>query len=191
MKYRINEIFYSIQGEGKYTGTPTVFIRFSGCNMNCPFCDTDHSAYKKMNANEITKEVLRLTERSPFINVTLTGGEPAMQADEHLVNTIKFEHHGLVTVETNGTLPCPKNIDWITVSPKGDTVAQCDELKILVDCEKGIFIPKVRPLWKSYQPIWYDDVRKTRDNVNLCIQMIQEDPSWKLSLQTHKLIGIR
>lgn len=85
MKYRINEIFYSLQGEGRNTGRATVFVRFSGCNLRCPFCDTDFKEYTEMTADEIL-ETIRPWKRCGF--VVLTGGEPSLQTDDDLVEAL-------------------------------------------------------------------------------------------------------
>ena len=110
---RINEIFYSLQGEGFYTGTPSLFIRLSGCNLQCPFCDTEHIPYTDMTEREIIEEA----EKCPAKHVVITGGEPSLQLTNSLVEGL----HGVgkyVAVETNGMHELPSNVDWITLSPK-------------------------------------------------------------------------
>ena len=120
--YRINEIFYSLQGEGFHSGTPAVFVRFSGCNLACPFCDTDFSAYEEMTARQIAERVEALLPeetlslRSPII--VLTGGEPALQVDRELLIGLHTLLSLPIHIETNGTLPLPEEIDWVTCSPK-------------------------------------------------------------------------
>ena len=109
--YRVNEIFYSLQGEGYWTGTPMVFLRFSGCNLKCPFCDTDHSSYQEMSAGEIVAEMLQAG--GDCRRACVTGGEPSLQLDKALVEALHgagFEVH----VETNGTRPLPAGVDWVT-----------------------------------------------------------------------------
>ena len=102
--YRVNEIFFSLQGEGFWTGTPMVFVRLSGCNLKCPFCDTDHSAFQEMTAGEIVKEAM--AAGNTCRRICLTGGEPSLQADEALLKA--FHEAGYtVHMETNGTLPVP------------------------------------------------------------------------------------
>ena len=115
--YRVNEIFLSLQGEGFWTGTPMVFLRFSGCNLRCPFCDTDHSGYREMSAEEIVTEILQTG--GDCRRVCVTGGEPSLQLDEALVEAL--HHAGFqVHVETNGTRVLPGGVDWVTLSPKTD-----------------------------------------------------------------------
>ena len=110
---KINEIFYSLQGEGYHTGTPAVFIRFSGCNLKCPFCDTQHEDGILMSDEDIVTEV----SRYPAATVILTGGEPSLWIDREFVDCL-HQAGKYVCIETNGTHPLPDNIDWVTCSPK-------------------------------------------------------------------------
>ncbi|MBR4506739.1 MAG: 7-carboxy-7-deazaguanine synthase QueE, partial [Bacteroidales bacterium] len=109
----INEIFYSLQGEGYYSGTPAVFVRLSGCNLQCPFCDTQHGAGTEMSEEEIVDAV----KCYPARHVVITGGEPSLQLTESLVDILHAAGK-YMAVETNGTRPLPANVDWITLSPK-------------------------------------------------------------------------
>lgn len=111
---KINEIFYSLQGEGRHTGVPSVFVRFSGCNLRCPFCDTRHEEGRMMSDAEIFAEVARY----PGEWVILTGGEPGLWIDEEFVTSLKKATGKRVAIETNGTRPLPSSIDWVCVSPK-------------------------------------------------------------------------
>ncbi len=181
--YRVNEIFYSLQGEGYFTGTPAVFVRLSGCNRACAFCDTDFAAFSEMSAGEIVAEV----DKFPCTHVVITGGEPTMQLDDALVAALK-EHGRYLQIETNGTLPVPAGVDWVTCSPKEPPygIDRIDELKIVYqgqDVEATascLPTPKVRCL----QPC---SGLNTADT----IAYILSHPWWRLSLQTHKLIDIR
>lgn len=110
---RINEIFYSLQGEGYHTGIPAVFVRFSGCNLRCPFCDTQHEEGTLMSDEDIVMEVAKYSTQV----VILTGGEPGLWIDEKLVDALHHEGK-YVCIETNGTCLLPENIDWVTCSPK-------------------------------------------------------------------------
>ncbi len=133
--YRINEIFYSLQGEGRNTGRAAVFIRFSGCNLRCSFCDTDFSSYTEMSGDDIL-EAIRPWKHCGF--VVLTGGEPSLQVDDALVDALHREGFCLA-METNGTHAVPEGIDWVTVSPKvapadfskGERPQRMDELKVI------------------------------------------------------------
>ena len=189
--YRINEIFYSLQGEGFWTGTPIVFLRFSGCNLKCPFCDTDHSGYREMTAEEIVAEVSRLGGQCG--RVCVTGGEPSLQLDESLVEAL----HGAgfkIHVETNGTRVLPEGVDWVTVSPKVDVeglkgdgtvvLEKADEVKVVylgADVEKWAAFPAK---WHFMQPCSCANTAET-------VEYIQAHPRWRLSLQTHKYLEIR
>ena len=112
--YRINEIFYSLQGEGYYTGTPAVFLRMSGCNLKCGFCDTSHESHTVMTIDEIIDAVTDFPAR----HIVITGGEPTLQLDAALTTRLKEEGF-YIQIETNGTHPVAPAVDWVTVSPKG------------------------------------------------------------------------
>lgn len=180
--YRINEIFESLQGEGYYTGTPAVFLRFSGCNRACTFCDTDFADFTEMSAEEIAGACAAFRPR----HLVVTGGEPLMQLDSGLLRLLKG-HGFYVQVETNGSLPVPPEVDWVTCSPKEApwNINRVDELKVVfqgndVEYLAGLFDTPVRFL----QPC-------SGANTEQTIQYILEHPRWRLSLQTHKLLNIR
>ena len=187
--YRVNEIFYSLQGEGYWTGTPMVFVRLCGCNLACPFCDTDHRDGTLMSAEEIVDEV-----RSHACGrICLTGGEPSLQAERSLVEAFHLAGYR-VHVETNGTRPLPEGIDWITLSPKDAPVVleRADEVKLVyTGDESGI------PRWLDFpgahflQPCDTGDAELNRSLTGRCIDYIKKNPEWRLSLQTHKLLDIR
>lgn len=182
MSYHVNEIFYSLQGEGFYTGTPCVFLRFSGCNRACPFCDTDFAAYTTMSADEILEAVCRYPSR----RVVCTGGEPLLQLDDCLID--RLHNAGfIIAVETNGSLPVPSGVDWVTCSPKPQHLAidRIDELKILFDGSDPENIREILPPAKHLflQPV-------SCSNTAEVVEYILLHPHWRLSLQTHKLIDI-
>ncbi|MDD7706751.1 MAG: 7-carboxy-7-deazaguanine synthase QueE, partial [Bacteroidales bacterium] len=138
--YRVNEIFYSLQGEGFHTGRAAVFVRFSGCNLHCDFCDTDFAAAEELTLEQIVKRADALcrqaTER-PM--VVLTGGEPTLQADEPLVGALHEAGFNFVAMESNGTHHPPRNLDWLTVSPKCQPVVErCDEVKYVFRSERSL-----------------------------------------------------
>ena len=196
MKYRVNEIFYSLQGEGRNTGRAAVFIRFSGCNLRCSFCDTDFSSYTEMSSDDIL-EAIRPWKHCGF--VVLTGGEPSLQVDDALVDALHREGFCLA-METNGTHAVPEGIDWVTVSPKighvkqaADVIVQrADELKVIFDETVNPSTLHLPPSTFHYlQPCDTGDKERNREIIQQCVEYIKEHPEWRLSLQTHKLIDIR
>ena len=187
-RYRVNEIFYSLQGEGYNTGRAAVFVRLSGCNLRCPFCDTDFSSYRELTAQDIRTEVLRLAPSAPL--VILTGGEPTLQADEALVNELQQAGYQ-VAMESNGTHEAPKNLNWLTVSPKcKPAVSRCNELKCLFDETGRVEDYGVEANHYYLQPCDVGDAERNRAIVERCVEYIKQHPRWQLSLQMHKLICI-
>lgn len=189
---RINEIFYSLQGEGHFTGTPAVFVRLSGCNMKCPFCDTEHEEHTEMSEEEIVREVTR----HPATHVVITGGEPTMQLNRRLTDMLHAEGK-FIQMETNGTLPVPEGcrIDWITCSPKRTHVSlsHVDELKVVLqhpgqDME---CFNKMEATVYSLQPCDLKDEAENARNLKAAIDYCLSNPKWRLSLQTHKMINVR
>ncbi len=184
---RVNDIFYSLQGEGRNTGRAAVFVRFAGCNLKCPFCDTDFDDFTEMNDAAILREV----GQWPACFVVLTGGEPSLQADGALVELL--HRHGYeVAMETNGTHEPPPGIDWITCSPKGKVViSRCDELKCIFT-GSGFSAPDtIQARYRYLQPCDTGDARRNADIVAQCVEYIKSHPEWRLSLQTHKLAGFK
>ncbi len=191
--YRVNDIFYSLQGEGHNTGRAAVFVRFSGCNLRCPFCDTDFSRFDSMTAEEIVGRMKSLTPKSgvkPM--VVLTGGEPTLQVDSALIDAIHDAGFQMVAMESNGTNEPPANLDWLTVSPKERvTVKRCDELKVLYDGKNEPNDHGVSADYLYLQPLDSGDAKENASIMNSCVDYITKHPQWRLSLQTHKLIGIK
>ena len=206
--FRVNEIFYSLQGEGHNTGRAAVFVRFAGCNLRCPFCDTDFSDYREMSADDVIREISAFPARF----VVLTGGEPSLQVTAQFVDQL-HEAGFEVAIETNGTRPVPENIDWVTVSPKvkthprppyegesnvslGDWQRQPDEIKVIFDgkTDPDVFLP---PRHNNDSPFLYlqpcdvGDPLKNNAIVEACVEYIKLHPQWRLSLQTHKLVGFK
>lgn len=180
--YTVNEIFYSLQGEGYYTGTPAVFLRFAGCNRNCSFCDTDHSHGRAMSGEEIAAACAEFPSR----HLVATGGEPLLQLDSDLLRLLKAEGF-YVQIETNGSLPVPPEVDWVTCSPKDAPweINRVDELKIVY---QGQDVEETAQFFDTphrfLQPCSGQNTAET-------IDYILSHPRWRLSLQTHKLIGIQ
>lgn len=210
MSYQVKEIFYTLQGEGFNVGKPAVFCRFSGCNLwsgrevdrsaaVCQFCDTDFAGTngngggKFSSAKELAEAIEAAwgNQNRDYKFVVLTGGEPLLQVDQNLIDML-HEKLFKVAVETNGTIEAPAGIDWICVSPKaGSEVIQKsgNELKVvlpqlmdLVALEEWAFDHYfVQPMDGEYR----------LENMNTAISWCLVNPKWKLSIQTHKIIGIK
>lgn len=193
--YHICEIFESLQGEGLHTGMAALFVRFSGCNLRCSFCDTDFFERESLTLDAL---VARVAE-SKVKSVILTGGEPAMQVDAALVEAL----HGIgktVHVETNGTLPLPETIDWVTCSPKTTDIsrlkiARVDELKVVYEAQDmtayDAMIARFRPQSLRLQPCDTGNRDKNALLTREAVEYVLNHPEWRLSLQTHKLINIQ
>ena len=190
--YRIKEIFYTLQGEGYYAGEPAVFVRFSGCNLSCPWCDTDHLKGQEMSAKEIVKAVLSLwkeKDSTPF--VVLTGGEPSLQVDKTLLKELAA-HACYIAIETNGTRELPEGIDWITCSPKRNSFLHqhfADEVKVVYEdtYDPNLWRKEIHSEHWFLQPL-HDG---TNTNVEQVINYILTHPTWRLSVQLHKLLGFK
>lgn len=178
---KINEIFYSLQGEGFHTGTPAVFVRFSGCNLKCEFCDTRHEEGALMS----DEEILAAIRRYPCRMVILTGGEPSLWINEALIDRL-HEAGYYVAVETNGTHPLPAAIDWVTCSPKQGVpvvLTRIDEVKVVFT---GQEVETYRQLPARHYFLQPCSGRNTAE----VVAYLLAHPTWRLSLQTHKLIDI-
>lgn len=191
--YKVNEIFYSLQGEGYHTGHAAVFIRFSGCNLSCSFCDTDFSVYHELSASEITAQAKSLCPNDPVPPmIVLTGGEPTLQVDAELIEALHVAGFPLVAMESNGTHRPPENLDWLCVSPKCKTeVKHCDELKLIFDGSGRINTYGITADHYYLQPCDTGDGQRNAAIVEECVEYIKRHPAWQLSLQTHKLVGFK
>lgn len=189
--YKVKEIFFTLQGEGYHSGEPAVFIRFSGCNLACPWCDTDHLKGKEMTMQDIIVAIKSLWPGNSAPFVILTGGEPSLQIDAELIKALN-SLEAYIAIETNGTRDIPAGIDWVTCSPKPGSVLRlhhANEVKIIYD---GIVNPE---LWRKeiraehwlLQPL-HDGIHSNVDDV---IAYILIHPEWCMSVQLHKLIGFR
>lgn len=197
---KINEIFYSLQGEGHHTGYPSVFIRFSGCNLQCPFCDTRHNDGVAMTDTDIVHAVNLY--KADW--VVLTGGEPTLWIDADFIRLLHQATGKKIAIETNGTHPIPDGIDWVTVSPKtgmadmiGDAVInvdRADEIKVVdigQDLEDYFSLPCRGEKTLMYlQPCYVSDPRKRESNTLRTVRRVLQDPRWTLSLQIHRYLGI-
>lgn len=192
MKLIVNEIFYSLQGEGGRQGEASIFIRLTKCNLACDFCDTDFETGEEMTMPQLLDRIAQY----PCKWIIWTGGEPTLQLkDEHLKF---FAGHGYKqAIETNGTRPVPSLLDYIACSPKGNyeklksIIPFAHEIRIPV--KKGDAIPDTTmlPAATNYflSPV-FDGDRLNMENIAYCVDFIKNNPQWKLSLQIHKLIHI-
>lgn len=193
MKLPVNEIFYSLQGEGMHTGTAAVFVRLSGCNLRCGFCDTDHSESTLMSVEDIVGEVTRHAARV----VIVTGGEPSLFDLTELTDALHRAGRR-VHVETNGTRPIKGEVDWITCSPKSDAspayyvdesiLSRADEVKIVYTGQSVELLESIAARFATgnrfLQPCSGENVKET-------VEVILGRPEWRLSLQTHRMIEIK
>lgn len=195
--YPINEIFYSLQGEGFHTGTPAVFVRFSGCNLRCAFCDTQHQDGTLMSLEEIIAEIMKYPMASM---VVLTGGEPSLFIDEDFVAAIKAKSGKFIAIETNGTRALPANLDWVTLSPKttfqgGDLepciLKSCNELKVVYLGQNLSQYNGIDAGHRFLQPCYSDDESQRQANMLVCVEAVMNNPGWRLSLQVHRILNIR
>lgn len=193
--YKVNEIFYSLQGEGRWMGRPAVFVRMSGCNLKCPFCDTDFRGYREMSTDDILSKCLEEGGECRFI--VLTGGEPSLQVDEQLIATLHQAGYYL-SMETNGTHAIPEGIDWVTCSPKVDfteggelVVRKVDELKLIFDGEHEVSDHGIACTFRYLQPCDVGNDSRNYLILSECIKYIKAHPEWQLSVQMHKIVGIR
>lgn len=207
-RYKINEIFYSIQGEGFYTGMPAVFLRFSGCNRSCHFCDTKHEEGKELTAGEILINIAHVMCQWQIIPkvLILTGGEPMLQLDIPLILKLK-EIFLRIHIETNGTIEIPSEIKeylfWITVSPK-DTPEELkqktgNELKVVYQQEsiapwenfgfQHLFLSPCDPVRHVVESS-YEEARQ--NEIASAIREVQKRGGlWRLSVQVQKLLKIK
>ena len=195
--YPIVEIFNSVQGEGHHTGTPSIFIRFGGCNLQCSWCDTDFSVWEKKTVSEIMKILSQWTTK----RVIFTGGEPAIQNLEPLSNELRANGYNMA-IETNGTVELKENIvDWICVSPKDMLYPEFsikqqkgDELKVVYTGQDLSMYDNLKENFDNWylQPC-YDESKDAGTNgktFHETFEVVLNNPGWKLSLQTHKWMGV-
>lgn len=188
----IVEIFYSIQGEGNFSGTPCTFVRLHGCNLDCDFCDEPlhKGAYKSFTSQKIIEKI----SEYPSKYVVITGGEPSLNDINEFIDSLHAE--GLhISVETNGyKFENIKNADWITYSPKDlDSlhVEGFSEYKFVVgkqsDVDKITSIKNEKPIY--IQPINFKN-SVNKENTDFCIELVKKHPHMKLSVQLHKYLGV-
>jgi len=194
--YPIVEIFHSVQGEGFHTGIPHVFIRFGNCNLRCEWCDTDFLKFTDMEISEIVEKVLSYDCK----RVIFTGGEPTMQ-DLSSIGTI-LKNHGIhLSIETNGTIMVDSVIDWICVSPKdqlypNSTIKQRigDELKVVYCGQDLSMYDNLKNGFDHHfiQPCFMESesIEENGRSFQVVEELVKKNPGWRLSLQTHKWMGV-
>ncbi|MDL2241669.1 7-carboxy-7-deazaguanine synthase QueE [Bacteroidales bacterium OttesenSCG-928-L03] len=193
MNLKVNEIFYSLQGEGGRQGEASIFVRLTGCNLACDFCDTDFEEGTVMSRGEI----LTAIQAYPCRWIIWTGGEPSLQLTDEVLDFFRREGY-LQAIESNGTQALPTGLDYRVVSPKGNTDyarrinPEVEEIRLPV--VQGQTLPAIDslPTAKYYflSPVFTPRQEETQANIHYCVEQIKLNPHWRLSLQVHKLIGI-
>ncbi len=204
-KYKVKEIFATVQGEGFHTGTPAIFVRLTGCNYwngnpdkkaksLCEFCDTDFVGTDGTNGGSYTAlEIAKVCRRlAPNVTmIVLTGGEPTLQTDDALISTLKLYQY-YIAIETNGSGIIPKGVDWICISPKSIArlrTNKADELKVLYpsNTEPNVYAHFINAEHHYVQP---KDDEYFEQNVKDTLAYVLANTRWKLSTQTHKALNI-
>jgi len=202
MAYVVNDIFHTVQGEGANSGRSAVFVRFAACNLwsgreedrataICNFCDTDFRKGTKYSRAELVAKI-RSFEGPDLI--VFTGGEPALQLDQALVDELHRDHGYEVAIETNGTLPVPA-VQWTCVSPKAGTaiaVRRADELKLVFPQGPGLTPEDAMEAVDATQ-YWLSpmDGPDWAENVQAALDYVKRDARWRLNIQAHKFWGIK
>lgn len=216
--YTVKELFPTLQGEGAHAGRAAVFCRFAGCNLwsgreedrasaVCQFCDTDFVGSDGAGGGKFEtaalladtiEEVWSSTSAGPQQRyVVFTGGEPLLQLDANLIEALHAKGFA-IAIETNGTIKVPKGVDWVCVSPKAGSeliVLQADEIKLVIP-QQGH--SAIETLLARFEKMDYRnrflqamDGPNLQENLALAVRLCQKRPLWRLSVQTHKMIGIR
>lgn len=216
--YTVKELFPTLQGEGAHAGRAAVFCRFAGCNLwsgreedrataVCQFCDTDFVGSDGVGGGKFeTASLLADTIEEVWIStsagpqqryVVFTGGEPLLQLDTALIDALHAKGF-TIAIETNGTIKVPKGIDWVCVSPKTGSeliVLQADEIKLVIPQQGHVAIETLLARFEKmdYRNRFLQamDGPNLQDNLALAVRLCQKRPLWRLSVQTHKMIGIR
>lgn len=197
IRYPVMEHFATLQGEGFYTGTAAYFIRLAGCDVGCVWCDVKESWTADESQYRSLDEIILFTENFEGSSVVITGGEPAIYDLQPLISALQkkgFKVH----IETSGAYPVLGSPDWITVSPKKfkspivETLRKADELKVIVFNKSDFDWAEQHKAFTNEKCLLFlqPEYSKHADSAALIVQYILEHPEWKLSLQTHKFIGI-
>jgi len=197
--YVVNEIFYSLQGEGRKAGTPMVFVRFADCNLRCSLtnagfnCDTEFMSGRELGVEQILRECEQLNPKKGWM--LLTGGEPGLQLDEGFITEVHRAGWKLA-IETNGTVELPAGIDWVCVSPKSaeHTIKQRTANEVKYVRRHGMALPETSIAADHYliSPAFQADGTVDRHDLEWCMKLLKENPgTWSLAVQYHKLLHIR
>lgn len=197
----VNEVFWSVQGEGHHVGRPSVFVRFAGCNLKCSRdgeagfdCDTEFTSNTRVSLDDLRSMVQRVSgHEGPDLRVILTGGEPSLHLNDTIVQWF-YDQGWSMALETNGThkLPAATRDWWISVSPKTAEhtlrVQWCDELRYVRNHTQSIPVPVLEPEHKFVSPAWSDDPAEFGANLRHCVRLAKDNWSkgWRLSTQQHK-----
>ena len=216
--YTVKELFPTLQGEGAHAGRAAVFCRFAGCNLwsgreedrataVCQFCDTDFVGSDGVGGGKFEtaslladtiEEVWNSTSAGPQQRyVVFTGGEPLLQLDTDLIDALHAKGFA-IAIETNGTIKVPKGVDWVCVSPKAGSeliVLQADEIKLVIPQQGHVSLENLLARFEKmdYRNRFLQamDGPNLQENLALAVRLCQKRPLWRLSVQTHKMIGIR
>lgn len=192
MEYKINEIFYSIQGEGMYTGFPAIFIRFSGCNLKCAFCDTQHQDFKILSINQILEKIREVSAINTY-RVILTGGEPTLQDYTPLIKEL-YNRYFRIHIESNGAdyIKGEEFLQWITISPKNQDFVQREgnELKLVYNGQSKQIINSYLDN-TNFEYYFLQPQDNNPKFIKEAIEICKENNRWKLSVQLHKILKIQ
>jgi organic radical activating enzyme len=196
-EYPIVEIFHSVQGEGFHAGIPHIFVRFGSCNLRCSWCDTDFDTYSNMTAIDILGEILKFNCK----RIIFTGGEPMLQDLWPLNRLLKRRGYAL-SIESNGTIDIPDGLlDWICISPKDQMYPNVairqrigDEMKVVYCGQDLSMYDSLKDGFENLflQPCYIDTdtIEENGTTFQITEEIVKKNPEWRLSLQTHKWMGI-
>ena len=191
---KVNEIFYSIQGEGPHTGMPAVFVRLAGCSMGCAFCDTQYAFAQGENLT--VPQILEKMNQYPCRNTVLTGGEPTEQNFIPLVQALK-QQNWTVHLESNGAQDVDvSDIDFVVISPKKYVsqamLKKAHAIKIVVGAQTDLEdLKNYFQYANAHTAVCLQPESNLQENIDLCVKIIKQNPFLRLSLQTHKMANIK
>lgn len=196
---QINDVFPTLQGEGANSGRAALFIRLPFCNLKCTWCDTEFNSFKAYTEEEILQKI----RAYPVGFAVITGGEPSMNKHVHLIIEMLKNENFEIAMESNGTFAPPSGVDWLTVSPKQqnkingeyfihpEAFKKANEFKYVVDESFKWSILDRHDLRDGRKYYLSPEFNNLEDNTAKIISFIEKNPAWRLSLQTHKWLGIK